>query len=85
MKFITLNNEVESIIKIFENKRNGRKDWITSQKYYEGQGIYANDNSKSDTDLKNLFYAGEKKPHIWWVEYEGRLNLALQTYIKIEG
>ena len=67
VKFITQNDEAESIIKIFENERNGRKDWITLKNHYEGQGIYANDIYKSDSDLKKLFYAGKKKPHTWWI------------------
>ena len=58
VNFITQNNKAKSIIMIFENKRNGRKDWIKLRTHYEGQGIYANDISKADADLKNLFYAG---------------------------
>ena len=49
---------------------------------YEGQGIYANDISKSDTDLKNLFCAGDKKPHMWWIAFERRFDLSFQTYVK---
>ena len=41
--------------------------------------------SALDIYLKNLFYAGEKKPHMLWIEFEPRFNLALQTYVKIEG
>ena len=52
--------------------------------YYESQGIYANDIPKSDTGLKNLFYEDEKKPHMWWIEFERRTNIALQTYVKRE-
>ena len=43
-----------------------------------------NDISKADSDLKNLFYGVEKQPHMWWIEFERRLNLAFQTYIKRE-
>ena len=52
--------------------------------HYEVQGIYANDIYQADTDLKNLFYSGEKKLHMWWIEFERRLNLAFQTYVKRE-
>ena len=48
---------------------NSRKDWIPLKNHYEGQGIYSNDIYEADTDLKNLFYAGEKKPHMWWIEF----------------
>ena len=81
VNFITKNDKAKSIIKIFENERNGRKDWITLKNHYEGQGIYANDISKADTDPKNLFCAGNKKPHLWWIEFKRRLNLAFQTYV----
>ena len=82
VNFITLNNEAKSIIKIFENERSGRKDWTKFKNHYEGQGIYANNISKSDSDLTNLFYGGEKKPHMWWIDFERRFNLTFQTYIK---
>ena len=74
VNFITQNVKAESIIKIFENERNGHKDWITLKNQYEGQVIYANDISKAETDLKNLFCAVKKKPHMWWIEFERRLN-----------
>ena len=85
LNFITQNDEAKSIIKIFENKRNGRKDWITLKTHYEGQCIYANRISKTDTYLNNLLYAGDKKPHMWWIEFKLWLNLAFQTYVKREG
>ena len=79
------NNKSESIIKISENERNVRKDWTTLKNHYESQGVYANDISKADSYLKNLFNGGEKKPHMWWIEFERRINLAFQTYVKKEG
>ena len=84
LNFITQNYESKSIIKIFENESNSRKDCITLKNHYGGQGIYDNDISKADTDLKNLFCAVEKKPHMWWIEFERRPNLAFQTYVKKE-
>ena len=83
--FTTQNDKSESIIKIFENKSNGHKGWIMLKKYYEGQGIYANDISQDDTDLKKILYAGKKKPHMWWIEFEPWLNLVFKTYVKREG
>ena len=82
---ITQNNEAESIIKIFEDKGNRRKDWTILKNHYKGQGIYANNIYKADADIKNLFYGGEKKPHMWWIKFERRLNLTFQTYVKREG
>ena len=36
VNFITQNYKADSILKIFENKRNGRKYWITFKNHYEG-------------------------------------------------
>ena len=56
-----------------------------SKTYFKGQGIYATDISKADSDLKNIFYGGKKKPQKWWIEFERKLNIAFQTYVKREG
>ena len=85
VNFIKQNYEAESIIKIFEDERNRRKDWTILKNHYKGQDIYTNNISKANADLKNLFYGGEKKPHIWSIKFECRLNLAFQTYVKREG
>ena len=45
-------------------------------------GVYSNDITKSDLDLKTLTYTGEKKPTMWLVESERRLRLTYQTYVK---
>ena len=85
VNLITQNDEAESIIKIFEDERSGQKDWAILQNHYDRQGIYANDMSKVYADLNNLFYGGKKKPQTWWIEFERRINLAFQTYVKREG
>ena len=46
--------------------------------------VYSKYITKSDLDLKTLTYTGEKKPTMWWVDFERRLSLAYQTYIKHE-
>ena len=38
-------------------------------------GVYYNDTTKAEHDLKNMTYIGEKKPTMWWVEFEWRLSL----------
>ena len=82
--FLVGNTEAESIIKVYQNA-NGREEWLALKLHYEGEGIYAHDIVQAEDDLSNLFYAGEKKPHMWWLEFERRLNLAFQTYVKHEG
>ena len=84
VNLITGNTEAESLIKI-NHGRNGRKVFGILKLHYEGQGIYSNDITRAENDLNTLFYAGERKPHMWWVEFERRLNLAFQTFVKHEG
>ena len=85
INFTVGNTEAESVIKIHENARNGRLDWQALKRHYEGQGIYAIDIQQAERDLETLYYAGEKKPTMWWLEFERRLNLAFNTYVKHEG
>ena len=82
--FLVGNTEAESVIKVYQNS-NGREEWLALKLHYEGEGIYAHEIVQAEDDLNNLFYAGEKKPHMWWLEFERRLNLAFQTYVKHEG
>ena len=85
VNFTAQNDEAESILKINERERNGRKDWMALKLHYEGRGIYATDITKAEKILDTLFYQGEKKPHMWWLEFERRLNMAFATYVKYEG
>jgi hypothetical protein len=85
VSFISQNDEAESAIKVHEMKRNGRLDWKALKSYYEGMGMHKIDIAKAEVDIETLFYAGEKKPHMWWAEFERRLNFAFQTFVKHEG
>ena len=85
VNLIAGNQQAESVIKVHENERNGRLDHKALKTHFEGTGIYANDISKAEQDLKTLFYGGEKPPHMWWVEFERRLTGAFQVYVKREG
>jgi hypothetical protein len=40
---------------------------------------------EADKVIKNLFYAGEKPPHMWWSEFEKCLTRAFNAYVKCEG
>ena len=35
--------------------------------------------------METLFYSDEKEPHMWWEEFEKRLNHAYNVYNKVEG
>eukprot|EP00978_Attheya_sp_CCMP212_P043129 scaffold275854_cov51-Attheya_sp.AAC.3 len=64
-----------------------KRDVQNLRDHYEGIGVHAVDITKADNDLKTLFYAGEKPPHMWWEEFEKRLTKtkAFTTYVKKEG
>ena len=52
-------------IKAHESLRNGRVDWNSLKEHYEGVGIHAFDIVEAESTLANLFYSGEKYPHIY--------------------
>jgi hypothetical protein len=43
------------------------------------------DITRAEFVLSTLHYAGEKKPHMWWAEFEKQLRLAFVLYNKREG
>ena len=85
MNFITGNQVAESKVQIHQAQNNGRLDFIALRDHYEGVGILAVDIQKAEITMKNLFYAGKKKPHMWWDEFERQLTNAFTTYDKREG
>ena len=42
------------------------------------------DIKKAEATLKGFFYSGEKKPHMWWNEFEKQLTSAFVAYDKHE-
>ena len=44
---ISHNEESESVIKVYEDKRDIRKDWKAFKSHYEGIGVYSNRITKS--------------------------------------
>lgn len=64
--------------------KNGRLDYRALQEHYEGTGVNAINIIKAEDVLKNLFYAGEKKPAMWWDEFEKRLTHAFTIIHKKE-
>ena len=52
------------------HENNGRLDFKALREHYEGIGVNSINVIKVEETLKNLFYAGERKPHMWWDEFE---------------
>ena len=84
VKFIMGNETAEMKIKIHEPLRDGRTDWLSLKEHYEGVGVYAFDVTEADAIITDLFYSGEKFPHMYWEKFEQRLNHAFTIYQKAE-
>lgn len=84
VSFIAGNSTAEAKILGNAAMHNGRLDYISLKNHYEGTGVNAIDIVKADKVLDSLYYAGEKKPHMWWEEFEKQLTLAFNAYNKKE-
>ena len=84
-KFVSDNDVAESKLQALTTFNNGRRDFLALRDHYEGIGVNALDVTKADRLLDTLFYSGEKRPHMWWDEFERLLNEAFSIYNKREG
>ena len=84
-KFVKGNTNAESRITSHGHPNNGLKDMKALTEQYEGVGVNATDVKQAETDIDSLFYNGEKRPHMWWSEFERRLTLAFSTIDKHEN
>ena len=73
------------LIQPYVSKSNGRKALQARVAHYEGVGLHSVNIIKADEVIDSLFYAGEKKPHMWWEEFEKQLTAAFAAYDKKEN
>ena len=85
VNFIAGNETAEAKIQHLSNLNNGRKDYEALKDHYEGVGVHSKDITKAVDKIDNMFYAGEKPPHMWWDEFEKELNWAFTTCDINEG
>ena len=85
VKFISDNDIAESKIQGLSQYNDGRRDFLALKDHYEGVGVNALDVTRADRVLDTLFYSGEKRPHMWWGEFERVLNEAFTIYDRREG
>ena len=64
--------------------KNGRADYNALKDHYEGVGATAKAVVSSEAGIQDMFYEGEKKPHMWWEEFETRLTVAFAQLDKYE-
>ena len=84
IKFTSGNPVAEAKMVQNSQKNDGRLDFIALKNHYEEVNVHAVDIVKSDNILQYLFYSGEKKPHIWWDEFERQLMDVFNTYKRHE-
>ena len=84
VKFITGNETAEMQIKVHEIERNGQIDWMALKENYEGVGIHAFDIIEAEVIITDLFYSGEKFPHMYWEKFEQHLTHTFTVYAKVE-
>ena len=63
----------------------GRLDYCALQEHFEGVGVNAVNVLKAEKTLKSLFYSREKKPDMWWDEFEKRLSHSFTIIHKKES
>ena len=81
VNFVAGNDTAEAKIQGLAKPNDGREAFRRLVEHYEeGVGIHAVDIREADEVIKNLFYAGEKPPHMWWSEFEKRLTRAFNAY-----
>mmetsp|Transcript_12713 Transcript_12713/g.18111 ORF Transcript_12713/g.18111 Transcript_12713/m.18111 type:complete len:460 (-) Transcript_12713:4106-5485(-) len=85
VNFITGNSTTEAKILPHAEANDERLDFIALKDHYEGVGINSIDILKADNIIDTLFYSGEKKPHMWWEEYEKQITTTLSVYDRKEN
>ena len=82
VNFVAGNETAESKIMAFVDQANGRLDLKALQDHYEGVGINAIAIKEADDVIENLNYTGERKPTMWWDEFERKLTTSFNIYEK---
>ena len=64
--------------KVFPHKdnANGREYLLDLKDFYEGVGANSKAILSADNNIQEVYYAGKKKPHMWWDEFEIRMTNA---------
>ena len=47
-------------------QNNGRLYFVALKNHYKGVGVHAINIVQADKALRDIFYSGDKKPHMWW-------------------
>ena len=80
MKYISGNENAEAKVQSIHCVDDGRKVFNGVKELFEGSGINSIDIAMADIIICTLNYMGEKKPLMWWEEYEKKLCWVFATY-----
>ena len=83
--FVVGNTEAETKVQTLATPNDGRGIYRTLKEHYLGQGVYAIDLRDAEGLIENLYYTGEKRPHMWWVRFEQQLKWAYSILDQKEG
>ena len=79
------NEEAESKVVLFTDTTDGRGSYISLKNHYQGTGVMATDVTSAEEIIATLFYNGERKPYMWWTEFERKLTHAHAVLDRAEG
>ena len=79
------NTQAETKVQTITGTPDGRAMFKALDEYYLGVGVFALEMTAAEKILDTLHYSGERKPHMWWTEFERQLTLAYATIDKTEG
>ena len=83
--FVSGNSVAEAKIIAHGRTNDGRAHWKALKHHFEGVGVHSLEITKAENIINNLFYSGEKKPHMWWSEFEKEISRAFAVYCRVEG
>ena len=85
VSFTAGNSTTEAKMKPHDHQNNGRLDFTTLPEYYESVGANSIDVLRADSIIGKTLYQGEKKPHMWWEQFEIDIDFAFNVYSRTEG
>ena len=85
VNFIVGNETAEAKIQTHSKSNDGREDFLAMKSHYAGTGVLTFDVTKAERIIESLYYHGERKPTMWWDEFEKQLTWSLNTMDMTEG
>jgi len=79
------NTQAEAKVQTLAANADGRAMFKALNEHYLGVGAFAMETTAAEKVIESIYYNGERKPHMWWMEFERQLRLAYATIDKAEG